>query len=56
MANSERVKDKICDQHQREIQWRYVAKFSRSDKSFRELIMELGFIDKCTCEMCSKRD
>ena len=33
-----------------------VAKFSGSDKSFRELIMELGFIDKCTCEMCSKRD
>ena len=26
------------------------------DKSFRELIMELGSIDKYSCELCSKRD
>jgi len=28
-----------------------VAKLLRSDKSFRELIMELGSIDKCSCEL-----
>ena len=33
-----------------------VTKFSGSDKSFRELIMELSSIDKCSCELCLKRD
>ena len=43
----------ICDQHQRYSM--AVAKLSRSNKSFRELIMELGSIDKCSCELCSER-
>jgi len=43
------VRDKVCDQHQREVQWR--QEILQSDKSFTELIMEFGSIDKCSCEL-----